>query len=235
MSGYLRFCFAGWVLVLSGTPALSNPLAELFNITPREPARTSPAQADCLGRPGNSTPNGQHWVYRMDGHRRCWFLAEGVATVKKPVRSRATKDPVARVDENETARRRRSAVVDARAELLRSAPAEPPQPSVPEIKVFDAASERDAGTALTSAASVAELHSRRLTPEPSAPGQVDVEQLLAAAPAPPAIPVGARIAEAHDEERSWTVTWLGVLLMTLGGFSILGSSRTLRHTIRPRH
>jgi len=160
---------------------------------------------------------------------------EGVATVKKPVRSRATKDPVARVDENETARRRRSAVVDARAELLRSAPAEPPQPSVPEIKVFDAASERDAGTALTSAASVAELHSRRLTPEPSAPGQVDVEQLLAAAPAPPAIPVGARIAEAHDEERSWTVTWLGVLLMTLGGLSILGSSRTLRHTIRPRH
>ncbi|SDJ84471.1 hypothetical protein SAMN05216338_10693 [Bradyrhizobium sp. Rc2d] len=242
MSGHLRFYFASLVLVgvLSGTPAFSNPFAELFNITPREPAPTSPAQPECLGRPGNSPPDGQHWVYRMDGHRKCWFLAEGLATVKKPIRRRAAKDQVASLDD-ETVRRSRSAVVDARPELLRSAPAEGSQPPLPEIKVADGASELGTVPAPTSAAPIPELHSRLLTPEHSMPSQVDVEQLLAVAPVandavpspdPPAMVIGLRIGEARDEARSWTATWLGVLLMTLGGLSILSSSRTLRQAVR---
>jgi hypothetical protein len=234
MSGQPRICFAGFVLAggLWTTPSLSSPLAELFNTTSRQDAATSSAQAECLPRPGNTTADGAHWVYRFDGHRRCWFLTEGIAKAKKTVRHRGTQDRTASLDENGTARPRQSAVADARAELLRSAPAEPP---VPEIKVADAASVLDMGITMTSAAST-NLHSGRLAPEHSVPGQVDVEQLLAPALAgsPPAMPMGARIAEAHDDARSWTATWLGVLLMTLGGLSILCSSRTLRHAVRLR-
>lgn len=224
MSGYLRFCFAGLVLVgglVAATPAVSDPFADLFNAAPREPAATSLAQAQCLPRPGNTTADGAHWVYRFDGHRKCWFLTEGIAKVKKTVRHRGAQDRTASLDENGTARPRQSAVVEARAELLRSAPAEPSQPSAAEIKVADAASVLGMGTTMTSAVPT-DLHGRPFTPEHSVPGQVDVEQLLAPALAgsPPAMPMGARVAEAHDEARRWTATWLGVLLMMLGGFSI---------------
>ncbi|UQR60288.1 hypothetical protein LRP30_25100 [Bradyrhizobium sp. C-145] len=243
MSGHLRYYLVslGLVGVLSGTPAFSNPFAELFNITPREPAPISPAQSECLGRPGNSTPDGQHWVYRMDGHRKCWFLGEGLATVKKPIRRRAAKDHVASLDENGTVRRSRSAVVEARAELLRSAPAEGSQP-LPEIKVADAASELGTVPASTSAAPIPEFNSRLLTPEHSMPSQVDVEQLLAvvpvandAVPSPDPMVPGLRSGEMRDEARSWTATWLGVLLMTLGGLSVLSSSRTLRQAVKVGH
>ncbi|WP_271554332.1 hypothetical protein [Bradyrhizobium sp. CCBAU 45394] len=234
MSGYLRLCFAGFALVaiLSATPASSDPLTDFFNSARSEPAATSSAQADCLPRPGDSTGEGQHWVYRMDGHRKCWFLAEGIPTVKKPVR---------RPDENKNARRGLSAVGDARAELLRPARAERSQQTspAPEVKVADAASGLATGTApALSVPPVADLPSGQLMQERSVPRQVDVEKLLAAAPAandavtagaPPAMPIGARIAEARDEAWSGTATWLGVLLLTLGGFSILSSSRTLRH------
>ncbi|MCK1745145.1 hypothetical protein IVA80_31130 [Bradyrhizobium sp. 139] len=238
MSGYLRFYFAGLVFVgalSTAAPASSNPLGDIFNTAAPQSAVISPPQAECLGRPGNLIPHGQHWVYRMDGHRKCWFLIEGIAKVKKTIRHRVAQDRTDSLDENRTERPRQSAVVDARAQLLRSATAEPSQPPVPEIKVADAASVLDMGTTMTSAAPT-DLHSRRLTPEHSVPGQVDVEQLLAPALAgsPPAMPMGARIAEAHDEARSWTATCLGVLLMTLGGFSILSSSRMLRHAVRLR-
>lgn len=242
MSGYLRMCFVSLALVetLSTGPASSNPLADIFNTAAPQPTVTSPPQAECLGRPGNSTPDGQHWVYRMDGHHKCWFLTQGAAKVKKTVRRRVAKDNTASLDENGAARPRQSGVVDARAELLRSAPAEPSQPPHPEVKVADAASDLDTGTALMSAALIAE-HGR---PTHSVPNQVDVEQPLAAAPAndvvtspePPTIPIGVLVltAEARNEAPSQTATWLGVLLMMLGMFSILSSSRSLRHAVRLR-
>lgn len=244
MSGYLRMCFVSLVLVetLSTGPASSNPLADIFNTAAPQPAVTSPPQAECLGRPGNSTPDSLHWIYRMDGYHKCWFLTEGVAKVKKTVRRRVAKDKTASLDENGTARApRQSGVVDARAELLRSAPVEPSQPPHPEVKVADAASDLDTGTALMSAALIAE-HRR---PTHSVPSQVDVEQLLAAAPAndvvtssePPTMPIGVLVltAEARNEAPSRTATWLGVLLMMLGMLSILSSSRSLWHAVRLRH
>lgn len=241
MSGYLRLCFVSLVLVetLSTGPASSNPLADIFNIAAPQPTVTSPPQAECLGRPGNSTPDSQHWVYRMDGHHKCWFLTEGVAKVKKTVCRRVAKDNAASLDENGTARPRQSGVVDARAELLRSEPSQPPHP---ELKVADAAPDLDTGTTLMSAAPIAE-HGRR--PTHSVPSQVDVEQLLAPAPAndvvtssePPTTPIGMLVltAEARNEAPSRTATWLGVLLMMLGMLSILSSSRSLRHAVRLRH
>lgn len=244
MSGYLRMCFVSLILVeaVSTGPASSNPLGDIFNTAAPEPTATSPPQAECLGRPGNSTPDSQHWVYRMDGHHKCWFLTEGVAKVKKTVRRPVAKDNTASLDENGTTRPRQSGVVDARAELLRTAPAEPSQPPHPEVKVADAASDLDAGTALMSAAPVAE-HGRR--PTHSVPSQVDVEQTLAAAPAndvvtssePLTMPIGVLVltAEARTEAPSRTATWLGVLLMMLGTLSILSSSRSLRHAVRLHH
>lgn len=244
MSGYLRMCFVSLALVetLSTGPASSNPLADIFNTAAPQPTVTSPTQTECLGRPGNSTPDSLHWVYRMDGHHKCWFLTEGVAKVKKTVRRRVAKANTASLDENRAARPRQSAVVDARAELLRSAPAEPSQPPRPEVKVADAASDLDAGTTLMSAAPISE-HGR--WPTHSVPSQIDVEQPLAAAPAnevatssePPTIPIGVLVltAEARNEAPSQTATWLGVLLMMLGMLSILSSSRSLRHAVRLRH
>ncbi|MGX1014302.1 hypothetical protein AB7M69_008659 [Bradyrhizobium japonicum] len=93
-----------------------------------------------MTRPGKSTADGQHWVYRVVGQRRCWFqIAEGTERAKKLVQQRATKHRVAAAEENQTAARKRKTAVDARAELPRSAPADTsrPSPSVP-AQVVDA-------------------------------------------------------------------------------------------------
>ncbi len=245
MSGHLRFCFAAFVLLagLPTSPASSNPFADFFNTAPRQATAPASAEEECLPRPGKSTTAGQHWVYRLEGHRRCWFqAAEGIETGKKQVRDRAAKPRAAAPEENETARRKRKAVVDARAELLRSAPAETSQPTsrASELKVVDAASFLVMGAAaLMPPASIA-VATDQLTPDHPTPRQVDVETLLAAAPAasdavaasvPPAAPVASPIAEVADDGRGWTATWLGVLLMALGLVSVLGSSRTLREAV----
>lgn len=242
MSGHLRFYFATLVLVgaLSAAPASSSPFSDLFNIAPREPAASSSAQPECLPRPGNSPGPGQHWVYRRDGHRKCWFLTEGIATVRKPVHGRVANRAIG-PDENETARQRRSPMTDARAELPSSAPAEgaPSTSRARELDVADATSVFDPGTpAVMPGAPVTDPATGQLRPEHAVPLRVDVETLAAAARAdsPSAMPiVEARNEEVRDEARSWTATWLGVLLMTLGGFSILSSSRTLRHAVSSRY
>jgi hypothetical protein len=65
-----------------------------------------------------------------------------------------------------------------------------------------------------------------------------VETLLAATPAirdaaasVSAVPVADLTADEVDDGRSWTTTWLGVLLMALGLVSVLGSSRTVRASL----
>jgi hypothetical protein len=250
MSGHLRICFAAFVLLagLWTSPASSNAFADWFNgapqaATPPASAATAPASAEteCLLRPGKSTADGQRWVYRLDGHRKCWFLtAEGTAPAKKPVHLRAAKHRGAAPEENETARRKKA--VDARAEILRSAPAEtsPPTPRAPEVKVVDATSVPVTGAAaLVPPAPIANLATDQLMPDDPTPRQVDVETLLAAAPAageavaasvrptPGAVPV----AEAGDDGLGWTATWIGVLLMALGLVSVLSSSRILRGAV----
>src|SRR5437868_4768153 len=126
MSGHLRFCFGAFFLLagLSTSPASSNPIADWFNITPKQPATPASAEAEeCLSRPGKSTTPGQHWVYRLEGRRKCWFQAAEETAVKRQVRHRAANPRVVVSEENDAARERK-AVVDARAELLRDAPTE---------------------------------------------------------------------------------------------------------------
>ena len=129
MSGHLRFCFAAFLLLagFSNSPASSNPFAALFNTAPGAAAAPAPgdatapthAEQECLRQPGKAT-DGQHWVYRLDGPRKCWFqVAERSATVKKPVHQDATRQRVVVPEGNETAQRKPKAVVgDARVELL---------------------------------------------------------------------------------------------------------------------
>jgi hypothetical protein len=189
-----------------------------------------------LSRPGKSTTAGQRWVYRLEGHRKCWFQAAEETAVKKQVSYRAAKPRVAAPEENAAERRKQKAVVDARAELLRSAPAETSQPMrpAPEFKEADASSVlATEAAAFVPPAPIENLKTDRLTPDRRTPRQVNVETLLAAAPATSdsvaaAAPVAFPLTEAADDGRGWTVTWLGALLMALGLVSILGSSRTLR-------
>ncbi|MDN5005673.1 hypothetical protein ACFQZO_33005 [Bradyrhizobium sp. GCM10027634] len=243
MSGSLRLCFASLALVeiLSAAPASSNPLADIFNSAASQPAATSPPQAECVRRPGNSPPVGQHWVYRMDGHRKCWFLTEGIAKVKTTSPRRVVKNAIAGLDENRTASSRQSAVVDVRAKWLRSAPPERSQPRRPEVTLADAAPDPGATTALMSVTIIAE-QSPRPTLSVSSHDQVDVEQLLAAAPAnetltstePPTMPIDVLMLteEARNNAPSRTATWLGLFLVMLGTLSLLSSSRSLRHAVR---
>jgi len=54
----------------------------LFNAAPGQATAPAPVAEECLPQPGKSTADGQHWVYRFDGRRKCWFqAAEGIATV----------------------------------------------------------------------------------------------------------------------------------------------------------
>jgi hypothetical protein len=254
MSGHLRFCIAAFVL-LAGfptSPASSNPLADLFNVSPPQTA-AEPApvekERECLPRPGASTAEGQRWVYRTEGRRKCWFQAADETATVKQVRHRAAKPRVAASEENEAARRNKAAM-DARAEMLHSAPAETSQPTrpAPELNVVDAASAPAAGAAtFVPPAAVAsratdQLATDQLTPEQPAPAprRLDAETLLAAAPAPSdavaafapsAAPVTSPIAEAAEDSRDSTATWVGVLLMALGLAAVLGSSRTVREAV----
>src|SRR5579871_682521 len=105
MSGHLRSCFAAFVLLAGlSTPASSNPFDFLFKTAPEDatapaPARaeTAPARAEdeCLPRPGKSTTDSQYWVYRLDGHRKCWYQVDREVAARKLAHHRAAKRLVA--------------------------------------------------------------------------------------------------------------------------------------------
>jgi hypothetical protein len=244
MSGHLRSCFATFVLLtaFSTSPASSNPFDFLFKTAPEEAAAPSatraeatPARAEdeCLPRPGKST-DGQYWVYRLDGHRKCWHQVDREVAARKLLHHRAAT-PLVAAPEEEAAPARRKQVVDARAELLRSAPVETSQPTppAPESKVIDAAAvpRTVAAAVVPPAPVVATPAADQLTPHQPTPPQVDVDTLLAASDVVAgSVPPPTLAAEAGDDGRGWTPTWLGVLLMSLGFTSLLISSWTLRGT-----
>lgn len=221
MSGHWRFCVTAFLVFagLSTAPAFSNPLADLFNLAPKEattapsPAREAPALA-CVPQPGRSTAPGQHWVYRLDGHRKCWFqAAEGTASVKKHVHHYAAKRPATAPEEDEAAPRKKT-VVDARAQLLSAEPADSFQPTPPARDAVD--------TVSVPAIRVATL-------VPAAP----IEMLLAAAPpargtvassVPPAALGAPSIPEADEEQWEWIATRAGAVLIALGVIFLLGGS-----------
>ncbi|MCP3397319.1 hypothetical protein [Bradyrhizobium sp. CCGB20] len=195
-----------------------------------------------MSRPGKSA-DGQHWVYRLEGRRRCWFqVAEGVGRAKESVRyraarHRAAKDRVAKAEEKRPTAPRRKAVADARAELQRSAPEDTsrPGPSAP-VQVVDAGPVLATGTA-TRVSPVPLSKNDRLTANGITPRQIDVqidvEALLAATPAASDVVAASATplahAEAGDGGQGWT--WLGMLLMAFGLLSVLSASRTIRWAV----
>ena len=160
--------------------------------------------------------------------------------MKKQVRYRKAKPPVATANETESTQRKRTAIVDARAELQRSAPADasPSMRTAPELKVVDAAPMLATGAAaFVPPAPIENLEMHRLTPDRRTRRQVDVEPLLQPKPAirdvaasVSSVPA-AYLTEEVNDGRSWTTTWLGVLLMAFGLVSVLGSSRTVREVL----
>jgi len=252
MSGHLRYCFAAFLLLagFATSPASSNPLADLFSAAsgdatapaPGGATAPAPAEQECLRQPGKAT-DGQHWVYRLDGPRKCWFqVAERSITAKKPVHHYAAKQRIIAPEENEAAQRKTKAVVgDARAELPPPAPSGTSQlrPPARELKVVDADSLIAGGAAavVPPAPVAAKPAADQLTPDYPTQRPGDVKTPLVTAPsasdavassAPEATPVATPIAAADDEDRGWTATRLGVLLMVLGLISLLSSSAALR-------
>jgi len=244
MSGHVRFGFAAFFLVAGfSTPAASNVFTDLFSPRPApEAAAAAPAPApdECLRQPGMSTAPGTRWLYRYDGHRKCWFQAEeNTALARKPVRRQAARQRVAALEENESAPRKQEVVEDARAEMLSSPPAEAPQPTPPEpmLKMVRTVRVTDAAAMVPSAPVLDRPASDQPTPDQPTPRRVDVERLLADSPAasdkvasaPSATPIvgpGATL-------EAWMTPRLGVLLMMLGGVALLSASRTLRRALLP--
>jgi hypothetical protein len=237
MFGHLRSCFAAFLLAgLSISPASSNPFTDLFSTgskeapapASKEAAAPAPAQEECLQQPGKLAADGKRWVYHSDGRRKCWFET-AVGASRKPVHHYVVKQRVISRERREATLPKADA--DARAEVLRSAPAEvsQPAPSAPEqLKVADAAPVAAMGDAalVPPAPAAASAIDQRASDRPT-PRVVNVEMLRVSQSADdtiasstlPATP----IAEAGDDGRGWTATWLGLLLMALGLVSLLSS------------
>jgi hypothetical protein len=240
MSGHLRWYFASFVVLAGGaiSPAFSNPFDALFSAAaPAEAPAPAPVEPECLSHPGKATADGQHWVYRYDGHRKCWFqAAEGTVTARTPSHHHAVKQRHVASEEKQVARRQRETVVEARAELLHAAPEQASQstpPPAPEVKLVDAAASPTGTVAIAEAPAVANPVTNQLTADDSTPPQVDVEKLLAAAPTTSA-PIAASVpappedvvpaSEVRDAGGGSNATWLGVALLALGAVVLLSSS-----------
>jgi hypothetical protein len=192
MSGPLRVRFAA-VLVLAGlstSPASSNIIDTLLNRTPEEaaPPASAPAKDECLSRPGKPV-DGQHWRYRLDGSRRCWFLGpEEAAASRQRVHRLTAKRRLVVSEEDEAAPSKRKAVVDARAELIRPAPEETLQPRpVPAVKVVDAASSVPGTGASIPATSASVPAATSSIPAAGAAASVPATGAAALVPPPPVL------------------------------------------------
>ncbi len=228
MSGHWRFCVAAFFFFasLSISPASSNPLTDLFNLAPKEATAPAAAQAECVQQPGKSTAPGQHWVYRLDGHRKCWFQAdEARVSVKKQIHHYAAKRTAIAPEENEAALHK-NMVLDARAQLLNSAPAAALQSaaSAPEVVDTDSVPAREAATPVPAAPIAAQP-----TIDPPTPDH-DVEMLLAASTLDknmdassvlPTTPGAPSVAGANDWE--FTAARAGTALIALGFVFLVGS------------
>ena len=185
-------------------------------------------------QPGRSTP-GRHWVYHLNGHRKCWYQAdEATVAAKKQARHRIARQAVDS-EENEAVPRKKM-VADARAQMLSAAPADTVQPPAPAPapEVVDSTSvPANAAAAHASAVPiVAEATIDQPASEPAAPRPVDVEMLLAAAAPvgdgvassmPPATPVALSTPVADENRWGLTARRAGMALITLGLVFLIGS------------
>lgn len=228
MSGHWRVAAFLLLTGLSTSSAFSNPLTDLFDPAPKEaPAPPPVAKEACLTQPGSSAAPGQHWFYRLDGHRKCWFQrAEAAVSAKKPVHHFAARRPVAAPEEDKLALHNRT-VMDARDQLLNAAPADTVRPAARVAEAAPAMVDKtsmaaDEATTPVPAVPVAVRTTiDRPAPDRAAPRSVDVEALLAASSldavassVPPAPKAAPSIPEASHQASM--VTQAGMVLIALG-------------------
>ena len=242
MSGHWRFCVTAFILAagIQTSPASSNPLTDLFNPAPKEaatPARAedapapTPVREACVPQPGRSTAPGQHWVYHLNGHRKCWFQAsEATVSAKKQIRHHFARRPAVAPEEDEAALRKKT-VLDARAQVLSAAPAAATEPAASAPEAVDTASVRAGEPAIPVPAApiAAQPTIDPLTPDRAAPRSVNVEMLLAASAerdlaassAPPTAADAPSAASADNWES--TAAWAGTVLIALGFVFLVGA------------
>ena len=228
MSGHLQVCLPGIVVLLaiSISQAYGNPVADFlgFNANSQQAATTTAARPECLAVPGTPT-EGLRWVYRRDGHRKCWFQADE-QSVKKQVRRRIAKSLLSVAAESE---RKGGAAVGARAELVRLATAETPPPMRPGSEII-AVDDAPLEAIVPGSKKQPTIHqpafghdARRqvvlATLSADAPSAIDAVPSSPMRPKPAAFPVAAQV----DDEQGWMATSLGVLLMALGLILLLAS------------
>jgi len=282
MSGHLRYGFAVFFLAAGlATPAAANVLTDLFTPNTASEATTAapaaaptPAPEQCLRQPG-APAAGQHWFYRLDGSRKCWYqAAEDSTPAKRAARHRVASRHSSAAQENpqedEPAPRKQKAVEDARAELVNSAPAQrsepapvasapaqtpdpapaPAQAAMPQqtpsapkittvrtipVQVADAATQVPPALVPTTLGVAQPTSGQPTSDQPtsnqSRTPQVDVEKLLAEAPA--ASDEAASATPATPILADWIASWLGGLLMVLGCAALLSASPTLRQAVWP--
>src|SRR5262249_23032665 len=146
---------------------------------------------------------------------------------RKPVRRAIAKRQLDADEDSRAALPKGEAVEDARAELLRPAPADTPPsaPPAPAVKMVDVRVVDVADAAPVPATGAAAMvppppvlsKSDQFKSDDSDPRRSNPEMLLAASPAdgetaavsvPAATPVSAPMVETHDERRWWTATWI---------------------------
>jgi hypothetical protein len=222
MSGHRRVCVPFLVLFagLSVSPASSNSLTDwLSNPAFEGPKAQTPAE--CLSHPRTSAAPSRHWMYHLEGHRKCWFEAEVTASVQKQVNRHAPKRPHA----NEAARRK-MAVMNAQDQLLID-----PLPQVPRAAATDAAPEPGGGSGTPTSAVSEPLQSRmdrltndanpRLEDVSAAVASIDEHgRTISAAQATTAAPSGP---DANKDPLQVMATRLGILAITLGLGLLFGS------------
>jgi hypothetical protein len=248
MSRHLRTGLAAFLLVASlAKPAASNPFTDLFSPNPEPNAAVpapDPAQEECLPQPGKSTTAGLRWVYRRDGHRRCWFQAEAATpSARRIVHRHTARHRATAVEANDSISRKEETIADARAEILSSVPVEAnPPPSAPVLNMVDAAPipAAQAAAPMPPADAVDKPGSDELMPDRPTSGLADAGAFLAdaraaseVAAAPPATALAVPSIETDSQTGETMRWWFGVLLIALGSVAFLGASRKLRQAFWP--
>ncbi len=98
--------------------------------TARAAGEEAPAADECLAAPKATTPAGAHWYYRVEKgtKRKCWYLADAGAKVKKSAEAASTpvaETPAAEEDAPPPPNKpMRNSIANARAELTAGSPDE---------------------------------------------------------------------------------------------------------------
>jgi hypothetical protein len=220
MSGHGRFCVAAF-LFASGAPAFSDPLIASV---------PTPAQRECALQPSKSTAPGHRWVYHVDGHRKCWFQADGAdRSMKRQVHPHEANRPVAAPEEIEVAFREKT-VRNARAQMLDPTPTDAPG-SAPEV-VASASVGASPAVTLALAAPTAEVIAPHTIDHPKPGhdmrGPADAGVVLATHPLAGDAAASATSLATTRAVSTSMATLAGVALIALGLILLVGSPLVTR-------